>query len=456
MKISEEPSPAFRHNLRQRLLALAQTQKLERKSKMSKIIDRKSLWGLASMLAVLGLAVILQTNTPNPSAGSLGEKVSQRQAFGRLPSLEAKQAATKNAGGEAAAGNLDAELSGRGSAGMSAPSPTVLRPEGDEYLPPKVTYLLKAEFPKVPEELWVYRESGLQAGREFMQFLGEATGLEVFERQANAMVESISLTMPNSNYRYNVDQFGRFSMWANHTLYDASLKQPPMPSDAELIAIANNFIDEQGLNRNAYEAPYVEGAFQKYYYLKAGVPEADRMIWPPMQITVNYDMALDGKKVVSFNAAPDPGLSVNVNIATKKVDGLSGRWTSSREKSLYPASSLAKIKEHALRGGLNPIWGWLDQNFTPEQEAKRKKIEVDINQIELGYLQQYKYDNLTSGSQSFWIPVYALTGSYLDENGSEQSYGTIVPAIDGNFFEDNPYQILPMGSGTAPAIEVQK
>ncbi len=446
MKSKAEPSPEFKLNLRRQILALAESQKQksqERTPFMHKLFDTKTIWGLGTVAAVLALVIILQNNAAGPTSQA---NVSPKLGFGKLPSLShesAEKATAVGYGRGAGGGGGAATDSAAPMIDRTIPSPMPVPPDNGEYLPPKVSYQLNVELPAVENELWVYRINGLTIGREVLGALGRLTNINIFSKISAANLEGFSFVVPNSPYRYSIEQYGRFNIWGNFAQSDYSPNnQMQAPPDQELIDIAENFINEHGIDRTGLGQPYVDNSWRQYYYLKADIPESDKMIWTPQQINVNYPMTFDGVKVVSFNAQDDPGLSVNVDIVNKRVAGLNGRWASHKDKSLYPASAQAIIKEQARQGGLNPVWGWVDVQFTPEQDVRRKQITVHLNTAELAYVQQYKYDQSSGTSLSYWIPVYAFTGNYVDENGNEQVYGTIVPAIQGDFFEANPIKIM--------------
>src|SRR3989344_284975 len=93
LKNSAEPSEEFRMNLRNRIIALAKSNsamaeqgKLERKNIMSKFFDKRFIFGLGTLAAVLIVAIILQT-TSTPTGNTTAYKVAGKMAFGQLPSL---------------------------------------------------------------------------------------------------------------------------------------------------------------------------------------------------------------------------------------------------------------------------------------------------------------------------------------------------------------------------------
>src|SRR3989338_33117 len=442
LKNEAVPSDEFRDSLRNRLLSLAQSSKTERKSFMPNIFSSKILAGLATVAAVAVLAVIVQSNVSPLNISS--NKVASHQGFGQLPSLAQTEGLGSGGGGGI---NAPVALEGKADT-AAAPSDVKIAimpvPPDGEYLPPVVTYNINAALPEVENEMLVYRERGLLADRDFLDFITNATQINFLRRYASANIENLSFTLPNSPYHFNIDQFGRYSMWGSFN--DMYMPIPPsdIPSDDEIIRIANQFVDEQGIDRSQFGEPYVDNTWREYYYMRPalGVEVDAASIIAPYQITVGYPMTIDNMPLVGWNGAPDPGISVNVNIAQKRADGLSGRWQSNRDQSLYPTTAQDKVLEHAKRGGINPLWGYWVSQLTPEQEARRPKIDVHLDKIELGYLQQYKYNSGSNTPESYLIPVYAFTGNYVDQNGNSLSYGTIVPAIDGNFFEENPYQIL--------------
>lgn len=460
LKINSEPDPAFKEDLRNKIINMAKNKKQEKerdKKFMNNMFEKKSLLGLAASIAVLLLLVVIFQS--NYSSVESGDKIVSKQGFGKLPTISqssdtAREGGTENqaralmSAPETATQQQGSEVS-RGS--DSTASITIAPPDtpgGDgRYIPPKVNYTLNAELPEAPGELWVYRNLGLLMDKNFIDNLAQTTGLNFFKNFNSALVE-MTLSSPNSPYRYHIDRFGRFSMWTRFNISTDSTSRTQAPPDSELISIAKSFLDQRGIDTNAYGEPYVDDSWKDLYYAETQAARAegevaDKMILPVHQINVFYPMPLDGRKVVSYNGREDPGLTVSIDITNKKVRGLHGRWNVNKEKSLYPSAEQEKVRGYALRGGLTPLWGWAQgQEYSPEDEEQRQVINIVFDKVELAYLQQYKYSASSNTDESYWIPVYLFQGKYTDQNGNEQNYNTLVPAVQGDFFEEPPVRIM--------------
>jgi hypothetical protein len=121
-----------------------------------------------------------------------------------------------------------------------------------------------------------------------------------------------------------------------------------MPSDGEIIGIADKFLDDHGISRSSYAAPAIAGDWKDTY--EEAPSSSDAYI--PDVITVTYPLAIDGKQAYDESGTPF-GMQVSVSVRERTVAMVGGIERPSYESSLYDIQSdPAAILEMASRGGM--------------------------------------------------------------------------------------------------------
>lgn len=428
------PDETFRANLRFKLMEKLNNPKA---NFMQNIFSKKLIFSLTGAAAVLIIALVaFQNILPGTT------RVAARQGFGALPNVTGGGFGAGGMGGDAAA------LSARPQSGGAAPAISEGAKVADlsimpapDYLPPIVTYIWEGEAPELPAEMTVLRDRPLDLGRSVIGTMAKLTGVGALSNASSGFLQNISFSLPNLAYTFNVDQSGRYNMWSTGSYGEYRQPKPEdIPADAELIGIANDFLNKMGIDRAKYGEPFVDTTWKEYALLNSTegriAPE-----WVPAQVAVSYPETMSDLPVLNWSGNLDGAISVNVDIFKKSVMGMNGRGLSNKDQSLYPTKNKDQIKAEVLKGGVNPWWGSYPLSLTPEQEARRPKVTITLNNdAKLGYLQQFKYD--ANQSQTFWLPVITLRGNLTDQYGNKQIYNMIVPVIQGDFFEQP--RIMPM------------
>lgn len=430
------PDETFRASLRFKLVERLTNPKA---NFMQNVFSKKLIFSLTGAVAVLVIALVtFQNMVPGTT------RVAARQGFGALPNVTGGGFGGGGMGGDAAALSARPQSGGGGSAPAVSEEAKVadlsIMPAPD-YLPPIVTYVWEGEAPELPAEMMVLRDRPLDLGRSVIGTMAKLTGVGALSNASSGFLQNISFSLPNLSYTFNVDQSGRYSMWSTQPYGEyRQPKQEDIPADEELINIADAFLNQMGIDRSKYGEPFVDKTWREYALLNSAegriAPE-----WVPAQVTVSYPENINDLPVLNWSGNPDGAISVNIDIFKKSVMGMNGRWQTNKDESLYPTKTKDEIKAEVLKGGVNPWWGSYPLSLTPEQEARRPKVTITLNNdVNLGYLQQFKYD--ASQSQTFWLPVITLKGNLTDQFGNKQIYSMIVPVIQGDFFEQP--QIMPM------------
>jgi hypothetical protein len=136
--------------------------------------------------------------------------------------------------------------------------------------------------------------------------------------------------------------------------------------DAELLRIAETFVTTHGIAVTAYGKPEVSAATTIAY--TAGV--RDSMLRPDFAMpdaAVLYPLVVDGRSVYS-SWGEKIGMTVNINLRTKRVTGLYNLTTQNYQSSAYAAETdPAVIVKVAERGG---VYGFASDATDPVTEIQ--------------------------------------------------------------------------------------
>ena len=156
-----------------------------------------------------------------------------------------------------------------------------------------------------------------------------------------------------------------------------------IPSDEELILIANGFLSQYGIVMDSYKDPEVVDDWRISYDAAADKQYA----WVPDQIQIRYSLIVEGETV--YDQAGNPfGLTVNVNIRHKRASGAWGLRANQFESSDYEAIADAeKIIAYAESGGMAGLI-YYEQN-----EQTQAAAEVELGTPERVLVQIYNYAN---------------------------------------------------------------
>lgn len=211
------------------------------------------------------------------------------------------------------------------------------------------------------------------------------------------------------------------------------LEKKDIPRDEELIAIADNFIKEHGINMGNFGKGEVNKEWQRF------TPETSSIIpYFPDTMTITYPRKIQNKTVYNLYGGNKDGLMANINIRHKRVSGLYGLSTQRYESSTYEAETdfnyLVKIAE----GGTNR------NNYYPtpmgdvkifdapetnkENESKKVNIGLDTPTLELVRYDHYK-DYQT---QELLVPALVFPIIDAEKNNYPQK-NIVVPIIKGLF-----------------------
>lgn len=221
------------------------------------------------------------------------------------------------------------------------------------------------------------------------------------------------------------------SCWARYRV-----KPEELPSDQELIAIADKFLKDFGISTAGYGKPEVEKGFLRDYELMA-----DKSMYFLDQISVRYPQQIDGKTVYELQGDP-AGMVVTVMPKERRATGVSGITTKSYSRSAYPAvKDFDRVKKIAERGGMSPLY-----YYGRESQDGANKIELKLGNPEMVFARNFQYRD----NQSIELLVPALR--FPIEDSVEKGYyqkNVIVP-IASEILDDWERNFSGGTGGTGP------
>lgn len=179
-------------------------------------------------------------------------------------------------------------------------------------------------------------------------------GLLDLTKLQNTKISTFSL-IEDRDYGYNTDvdmNNGTATMYQNYnrwpqTGFTEIMDKKDVPGDAEVIKIAQSFLDQYGISIEGYGLPKVDNSWMVYYERST----EDKMAYLPQVLSVTYPLLIDGREVSHEYGGPD-GLRVDVDVRLKRVSGVYDISTRQFERSLYPGEQDTKrLIEIAEQGG---------------------------------------------------------------------------------------------------------
>lgn len=396
----------FRLELRRKLTQMTETQLNTNSFLNFNFMKRFSLAGAAVAICVLLFVSVIyyQQNSSPTNLTSLlsGPKISKANdnAFGNLANLQAGARGMGGGGGGnevAAAPTADkmaVGVGGGGSTSMFAPEP---------YYNYKFVYKgepLELNLDKV-DVLKRLKDEGNNNLSDFINRI--SLGLINLNSFENSKLQSFTFAedkdlgyMVNvimSEGSVNINE--NWSKWQN--IYGCPMPlsvdrmvspvcEPKrniisdIPSDQELIDIANQFLDGHGIPRSNYGEPFVNSDWRRDYDRSTDKTN----YWVPDVVSVVYPLMLEGQNVYdesgNFN-----GMNVAVRVPNKKVSSVYELTTQSYQSSSYSAETDSKrILGLAERGGFRNYY-YMDPN------VNTKTVEVELGDPKLSFVKLWNY-----------------------------------------------------------------
>lgn len=193
---------------------------------------------------------------------------------------------------------------------------------------------------------------------------------------------------------------------ADQPCYDAGkIEIGEIPSDKDLIAIADDFLSRHGIATGDFGQPSVENFWRMQYEQSSSQTD----FYPPETISVIYPLRILGQEV--FDEAGNPfGMTISVNTRVRQVTGLWNLTTQRYQSSDYAAETDAgKIIKIAEAGGFR-------RNYPLEDSAGAKTLSLGTPDISLVKIYSWQ-DGV---NQELLVP--ALVFPVVDAPGSADYY----------------------------------
>ncbi len=170
------------------------------------------------------------------------------------------------------------------------------------------------------------------------------------------------------------------------------LKIDDVPTDDKILAIAQQFVKDYGIDTKNYSQPYVQTGWKRYY----GVTEDKANFYVPEDITVIYPLVLEGEVVHDEGGYPY-GFYVSVNIRYGRVSGARPITPYNYVSSDYEViKDKEKIMEYVNRGGIYPVYQYPDPT---------KTIKIELGTPEKGLVRYWNYNQDSGQGEELFVPA---------------------------------------------------
>ncbi len=337
------------------------------------------------------------------------------EAFGDLMELSRSNGAVS----EEAAG-----LGGGGTRSLSGVSESAVLESAEDsassliypYNPVNYRFVYGGEQLELPSELNVYRSEQVRANAGSLVNMIKNYDFDLLDldRYDGMQVESINLVQDAEQGYYISLNFVDSSIsitqkWDTWQHPDQPLRMSDIPPDADLIAIADKFLDDNNIDLSGYGAPIVRNDWQmEIMYAEAeGRPVEE--IYVPEIITLVYPIELDGMSAVDQGGYP-MGLNISVSIVHDKVTNLYELRPLKFEQSQYPGvTDWSRIENYLAKGA--GFYGYYDESA--------EELEVQLENAQIVMLAMWPESEISNGRYTrYFTPAI--------------SFDVVTP-------EDNPY-----------------
>lgn len=188
-----------------------------------------------------------------------------------------------------------------------------------------------------------------------------------------------------------------------------------VPTDSELITVANNFLSEHKIDLANYGEPQVDNQWRTYYEYA----EDKANYYIPEQATVIYPILIEDKPVRD-QSGNYSGLRIGINLFFNKVSSLNGLIPYNYEASAYDLETdSARIIALAEKGGWN-------RNFYNISKEENKNI-VELGTPEFSYVQMWRYKDNTS--VELFVPALIFPVTKRPETGYYGNNYVVLPLV---------------------------
>jgi hypothetical protein len=456
----------FARELKVRVLEKFSLQARASEEKKFSFFISRLVYTLGGAFATLAIAVpILYTGSNLTSdvmenSFTAGTRVvrAEANAFGPLVpvSLNASVGESDRAGGGAMGMGGDATK-------MSATS-FMYNPEYVNY---KFTFA--GDMPELQDSVEVLkRESGMDAAKQYAGIL-QKIKLGIFDlgKMMNAHVQNFSLAEDrDKGYVVNVDMVGgyvsiseNYSKWySTRPMIDCPngfcvdpnrITIDEVPEEGRLVAIADSFLREYGIDVSAYGAGKVDTRWRIGYERAENKSE----FYISHIQTVLYQLMIEGKPVYEEYGEP-MGIRVNINTKEMRVASVDGIMT----KTFSGSSYVGETDETRLRT-------IIEKGRMAVYAEPTKTVDVELQNVEEGYMRQWKYSENDGTSSEIFVPALIVEVKDFERLQGEGLWQSkiVIPLASEMLSELEkqaeepiqimPFEVMPGDAVSEPAVE---
>lgn len=293
------------------------------------------------------------------------------------------------------------------------------------------------------------RNPGGQAGAVFSQLRNMNLGLMDLGSFSGMRLSQFELSGDGSNsYRIYVNmEEGSISVNPNYNKWRSlqepqQLSQGDMPKDSAVIAIAEKFIEDHGINRSLYGDPVVQ---QDYYgeimpldAVREGAATPDgavssedaRLTMPayylPSTVSVTFPLLVRGEAVYDEGGQPH-GLQVSVSVPDSRVHSVYNLMSQSYDVSKYDlVTDESRIIERLENGGLySYVWEGTEVRY----------VDVEVGTPERILMRHYLYQN--GENQELYVPALRFPITKHPEGERYYPQAVVLPLV-ADLLNQNP------------------
>ncbi|MFA6098352.1 MAG: hypothetical protein WCV50_01065 [Patescibacteria group bacterium] len=207
-----------------------------------------------------------------------------------------------------------------------------------------------------------------------------------------------------------------------------------IPSDDTLIGIANSFLQDHAISRQAYGTPEIMKT-----WMTGNVKEVGYL---PDTVQALYPLVIDGRKVYSASGE-QLGLWVSINILNQRVTSVANLQAQQYQSSSYAAQTdVNAVLALAQKGGL----------YSYESADSAKTVDVTLGAPALGFVSVSTYQD--SQYQEFLVPAYIFPVQNAPEEIAYKKQ-VIVPLVKEFFSLGDDGQVIGSDTPSSSPVEIQ-
>ncbi|MFH0951391.1 MAG: hypothetical protein V1765_02870 [bacterium] len=196
-----------------------------------------------------------------------------------------------------------------------------------------------------------------------------------------------------------------------------------MLSDDKLIAMANDWLSQYGIDISAYGTPEIDQQWQIYY---AQAPAVEKAMYIPEVMSVVYPLKINNSLVYEEGGSKS-GFRVNISLRYQDIESLWGLTSNTFEASNYTTvQDVKKLIGVAERGGWRNSYPMLyDENNGPI-----KNVEIKLGTPTIEYIKLYNYQPAEGTADELLVPCLVFPITNKPDEGYFWQNNVIVPIIE--------------------------